>query len=65
MKYLKITAYIYLAVAAFFIYEGINALRNNEDSIIMFFFAAVSIFLFFFRMRNAKKFAKRDQNKEN
>lgn len=59
MGYLKITAYIYLAVALFFIYEGITVLNNNEDSIIMFLLAAVSIFLFFFRLRNAKKFGNR------
>ena len=65
MGYLKITAYIYLGVAAFFTYEGIMALSKGEDSIIMFFFAAVSVFLFFFRMRNAKKFGNRREREQN
>ena len=65
MGYLKITAYIYLGIAAFFTYEGIMALNRGEDSIIMFLFAAVSIFLFFFRVRNAKKFGKRREREEN
>ncbi|AXG73360.1 hypothetical protein DVK85_03580 [Flavobacterium arcticum] len=65
MGYLKITAYVYLAVAAFFTYEGIMALNSGEDSFIMFFFAAVAVFLFFFRMRNAKKFGNRREKEEN
>ncbi len=65
MGYLKITAYIYLAIAAFFTYEGIMAINKGEDSILMFLFAAVSIFLFFFRMRNAKKFGNRREKEEN
>ncbi|OIQ21787.1 MAG: hypothetical protein BM557_03060 [Flavobacterium sp. MedPE-SWcel] len=59
MGYLKFTAYIYLAAAIFFIYQGVMALNAGEDSVIMFFFAATAIFLFFFRLRNAKKFGKR------
>lgn len=61
MGYLKFTAFIYLAVAGFFIYEGIKALQNDEDSFIRFFLAGVAIFLFFFRLRNAKKFGNRNK----
>jgi ABC-type polysaccharide/polyol phosphate export permease len=64
MGYLKFVSYLYLAGAAFCIYEGIMKLRSNEDSVINFVFAGILIFMFFFRQYNAKKFRERAQDKE-
>lgn len=61
MKYLKIVAYFYLLAAAFFIYQGIVNLSDGEDSVIMFLFAAIAIFMFFFRLRFAKKMGNRNK----
>ena len=62
MTYLKITAYFFLAFAAFFIYQGIVALNNGEDSFIMFLFAFIAIFMFFFRLRFIKKWSRKKDN---
>jgi hypothetical protein len=62
MVYLKYVSYLYLAIAAFFIFEGVRAILNNEDSIIMFVLAAGAVFMFFFR-RNFQK--KMDPNRKN
>lgn len=63
MGYLKIVSYLYLAAAAFFIYTGIEAHQNGENGYIMFAFAAIAVFMFFFRMRYAKKFDNRNKDK--
>jgi hypothetical protein len=55
MKYLKVVSYIYLAVAAFFIVDGIINMQNGKNYIISFLFAGLAVFMFFFRMRFAKK----------
>jgi len=61
MSYLKFTPYLYLAAAGFFIYDGISQLNNNEDNYwLSFLIAGLSIFMFFFRRKYAKKFADRD-----
>jgi uncharacterized membrane protein len=52
MAYLKYIQYFYLIAAAFFIYEGLAHLNSVEkNSWLMFFFAAMAIFMFFFRRR--------------
>ncbi|HEY0091380.1 MAG TPA: hypothetical protein VGB43_02745 [Flavobacterium sp.] len=57
MNYLRFTSYIYLAAAAFLIYDGITKLNEDSDAYLLsFFLAAVTIFLFFFRRHFAKKF---------
>lgn len=63
MGYLKIVSYLYLAVAAFFIYDGIMRVQNNETYLISFLFAGLAVFMFFFRMKFAKKF--QDKKKDN
>lgn len=55
MKYLKIVSYVYLAVAVFFIVDAIIRIQANEDPVISFVFAGIAVFMFFFRMRFAKK----------
>jgi hypothetical protein len=63
MGYLKIVSYLYLGVAAFFIVDGIMRVQNNESYLISFLFAGLAVFMFFFRMRFAKK--AQDRKKEN
>jgi hypothetical protein len=57
MSYLKIVSYIYLAVAAFFIVDGILKIQKGEDCVISFLFAGLAVFMFFFRLRFAKKYS--------
>jgi divalent metal cation (Fe/Co/Zn/Cd) transporter len=65
MGYLKIVAYLYLVAAAFLVYEGIASLNAGDSSngIVMFLLALVALFMFFFRLRYAKKWA--DRKKDN
>lgn len=65
MGYLKIVAYLYLVAAAFLVYEGISSLNTGDSSngIVMFLLALVALFMFFFRLRYAKKWA--DRKKDN
>jgi len=63
MKYLTVVSYIYLAVAVFFVVDGILAMQKGENYIISFLFAALAVFMFFFRMRFAKKY--QNGNKDN
>ncbi|ALM48755.1 hypothetical protein AMR72_07520 [Flavobacterium psychrophilum] len=63
MKYLTVVSYLYLAVAVFFIVDGVNAMRKGENYIISFLFAGLAVFMFFFRMRFAKKY--QNGNKDN
>lgn len=63
MGYLKFVAYIYLLAGTFFIYEGVVAIQNNENSFLMFLLAGCAIFMFFFRRRFAKKFEERKKQK--
>ena len=57
MSYLKVVSYIYLAVAAFFIVDGILRIQKGEDCVISFLFAGLAVFMFFFRMRFVKKYS--------
>lgn len=63
MSYLKIVSYLYLAVVAYCIYDGIMRMQRNEDYKISFIFGGIALFMFFFRMRFAKKM--QDKNKGN
>lgn len=65
MGYLKIVAYVYLAVGAFFVYSGIQAMQEGEDGYFMFGLAAVAVFMFFFRLRYAKKFHEEKSARDN
>ncbi|MTH15062.1 hypothetical protein [Flavobacterium sp. LC2016-01] len=53
----KFTQYLYLVVAAAFIYDGITKLNDPVASPwLSFAIAAVSVFMFFFRRKYNKKF---------
>lgn len=63
MKYLKFTPYIYLIFAAYFIYDGITkSIANDPNQWMSYLISGLAVFMFFFRMRFAKKFE--DQNKK-
>jgi len=51
MVYLKYISYLYLIMAGFFIYSGIAALieKDNSNAIISFIFGGAAVFMFFFR----------------
>lgn len=61
MNYLKYTQYIYLVAAVFF---GIRAAeiwgQDNDQHFIFLGIALLSVFMFFFRRKFAKKFDKKD-----
>lgn len=62
MNYLKYTPYAYLLAAAFFIYDAIaKYIDGNNAFWISFLFAALAIFVFFFRKRYAKRFEERSK----
>lgn len=62
MNYLKFTQYVYLVAAAFFIYDGVKKLNAGEEPWLSFIIGALSIFMFFFRRKYAKRFEKREQD---
>lgn len=62
MNYLKYTQYIYLVFGLFFIYEGFTKINTEETPWLSFGIAALSLFMFFFRRKFAKKF-ENDKNK--
>ena len=63
MKYLQFTKYIYLIFAAFFVYDGIAKINGEEGSYwLSFGFAAVSVFMYFFRSNFFNKAKERDNN---
>ncbi|MBD3583131.1 hypothetical protein [Flavobacterium selenitireducens] len=63
-SYLKIIPYIYLAAALFFIYSGIVRYGEGEEGFWLWFvIAALCVFMFFFRMRFARRFnGRKDEN---
>ena len=63
MKILKFFQYAYIIFAVMFIYEAISNWSEIERSLYVFVFAALAMFMFFFRKRFKKKFE--DSNKHN
>lgn len=64
MNYLKYTQYIYLLAAIFFLYDGISRYNDPDQSPwFSLILGIVSLFMFFFRRKFAKKFDKYDQDK--
>jgi len=62
MTYLKYIQYFYLIAAVLFAVDGFMQLGSEERSPwISFFFAAIALFMFFFRRRFAKKMADRQK----
>jgi len=58
MKILRYVHYLYLVMAILFLYEGIVKMQQDENPIVVFLFAAVAIFMFFFRRHFSKKIQK-------
>lgn len=57
MGILKYTQYLYLLIAAAFIVDGVTKLNSpGENPWLSFIIAGVSVFMFFFRRKYAKKF---------
>lgn len=57
MTYLKYVQYFYLIAAVLFAIDGFMQFDSQERNPWMsFFFAAIALFMFFFRRRFAKKF---------
>jgi hypothetical protein len=62
MNYLKFTQYAYLLAGILFIIDAFVKWQSQENFTISAIFAAVCVFLFFFRRKFAKKFD--DHNKK-
>lgn len=58
MKILRYVHYLYLVMAILFLYEGIVKMQQNENPVVVFLFAAVAIFMFFFRRHFSNKIQK-------
>ena len=62
MKLLQFFQYVYLFFAVLFVYDAISNIgKDNSRVIISFVFAALAVFMFFFRKRFRNKFD--DRNK--
>ena len=60
MKILQFFQYIYLFFAVLFVYDGIvNWGEDSNRTIISFVFAALALFMFFFRKKFRDKFNNR------
>ena len=60
MKYLKYTSWLFLVVAIALIVDGVMKLNQPDgDPVLAFAFAAVFVFMFFFRRNMAKRFENR------
>jgi len=65
MTYLKYIQYFYLIAAVLFAIDGFMQLDSTERSPwISFFFAAIALFMFFFRRKFAKKFENQNKNQK-
>lgn len=64
MKIYKIIGYVYLAFAVFFLINIYDKIQNNESYVINIIFIVLAVFMFFFRMRNYKKFKDQNENKK-
>ncbi len=61
MNYLKYTQYVYLVAALFFTFKAIEIWNQDTDEHYLFIgIAILSIGMFFFRRRFAKKFDQRN-----
>ena len=61
MNYLKYTQYVYLVAAVFFVFKATEIWEEDNDQYLLFIgIAVLSIFMFFFRRKFAKKFEDRN-----
>lgn len=62
MKLLKFFQYAYLFFAVLFLYDGISNWNDGTNrSYISFLFAALAVFMYFFRKKFRKKFDDKNQ----
>jgi len=66
MTYLKYIQYFYLIAAILFAVDGFTQLDDTgeRNPWISFFFAAIALFMFFFRRRFAQKFQNQQKDKK-
>jgi hypothetical protein len=65
MTYLKYIQYFYLIAAVLFAVDGFINLNSTERSPwISFFFAAIALFMFFFRRKFANKMQNQNDNRK-
>ncbi len=64
MNYLNFTSFIYLAAAAFFLYDAYARYTEAKSFWLSLALAALSVFMFFFRRHFAKKIAERKQQQD-
>ncbi|MNE89363.1 hypothetical protein D3C80_1867660 [compost metagenome] len=66
MTYLKYIQYFYLIAAILFAVDGFTQLdgTGERNPWISFFFAAIALFMFFFRRRFAQKFQNQQKDKK-
>ena len=63
MNYLKFTQYAYLIAGILFAVDAYRKWEtDNGNAILEALFAAIGIFMFFFRRKFAKKFEERNKN---
>jgi hypothetical protein len=63
MNYLKFTQYAYLIAGILFAIDAVRKWEtDNGNAILEAIFAAIGIFMFFFRRKFAKKFEERNKN---
>ena len=62
IKFSKFFEIAYLAAAAFFLFEGLRMWNiDRSQSYLFLFFAAVGIFMFFFRRHFRRKYQNREK----
>lgn len=63
IKIVQFMPYLYLVLAILFGIDAVDKYNNGENFILQAFFAVLGIFMFFFRLRFAKKI--KDQENKN
>jgi hypothetical protein len=64
MAYLKYIQYFYFIAAMLFVFDGIHKFNTENGSPwVSFFFAALALFLFFFRRHFANKYKNQNPKK--
>lgn len=65
MKVYRITIFLYLGFALYFLYDAYDKFQSGEGNYwLSIGLAAMAIFLFFFRQRNINKIEERNKNQQ-
>lgn len=64
MKIYKLTLYLYLIFAIFFLYDTVMKFQEGGDYKISLAFTVVAAFMFFFRKRHLKKIEENQKNNQ-